>query len=127
MTTLTRVHDGFVYRSGGPTDLTMTPRPDDDVSSDLQKAGLSTWRTLEAAVKVGKRAQKIDLEKLDPAALACFQDAHGHVSIVPIDHAGNLDMIELTEWAATGGSVTLHRLTSVVVKAIVEANVRRSS
>jgi hypothetical protein len=61
---IVRVQDGFVYRSGSPSDLTMTPRPDEDVSTDIQEAGLSTWRTLEAAVKVGKRGQKIDLAKL---------------------------------------------------------------
>jgi hypothetical protein len=124
---IVRVRDGIVYRSGAPTDLTMTPRPDDDVSTDLQKAGLSTWRTLEAAVKIGRRAQKIDLAKLDPALLGCFQNDDGHVSIVPIDHAGSLDMIKLTEWAATRGSATPHPFTTMVVKAIVEPNVRRSS
>ena len=124
---IVRVADGFVYRSGAPTDLTMTPRPDDDVSADFQKAGLSAWRSLEAAVKIGKRAQKIDLARLDPAVLACFQDERGHVSIVPIDQAGNLDMIRLTEWAATRGSPTPHPFTIMVVKAIVEPNVRRMS
>jgi hypothetical protein len=124
---IVRVLDGFVYRSGSPTDLTMTPRPDDDVSSEIPKAGLSAWRTLEAAVKIGKRAQKIDLAMLDPAVLGCFQDEQGHVSIVPIDPAGNLDMIKLTEWAATRGSPTPHPFTTMVVKAIVEPNVRRKS
>jgi hypothetical protein len=124
---IVRVRDGIVYRCGSPTDLTMTPRTDDDASPDLQKAGLSTWRTLEAAVKIGKRGQKIDLAKLDPAVLGCFQDEHGHVSIVPVDQAGQLDMIKLAEWAATRGTTTPHPFTTVVVKAIVEQNVRRPS
>ena len=120
-----RVHDGFAYRSGSPSDLAMTPRPDQDVSSDLSDAGLSTWRALEAAVNVGKRAQKIDLTKLDASVLGCFEDEAGHVSIVPIDEAGNLDMMKLTEWAATRGTAAPHPLTTMVVNAIVEQNVRR--
>src|SRR5882672_2851977 len=95
---IVRVQDGIVYRNGSPTDLTMTPRPDNDVSSDLQEAGLSTWRTLEAAVKVGKRGQRIDLAKLDPVVLGCFEDENGHVSIVPVGADGKLDMIKLAEW-----------------------------
>lgn len=123
---IVRVQDGIVYRSGSPTDLTMTPRPDDDVSSDLQEAGLSTWRTLEAAVKVRKRGQKIDLAKLDPAVLGCFEDENGHVAIVPVDTDGKLDMMKLAEWAATRGSVTPHPFTTMVMMAIVEQNVRRT-
>jgi len=122
---LTRVLDGFVYRSGSPTDLTMTPRADDDVSPDIREAGLSTWRTLEAAVKPGKRGQKIDLTQLDPTVLGCFEDEHGHVSIVPIDGVGDLDMMKLKEWAATRNSATPHSFTNMVLKAIVEQNVRR--
>jgi hypothetical protein len=124
---IVRVQDGFVYRSGSPSDLTMTPRPDEDVSTDIQEAGLSTWRTLEAAVKVGKRGQKIDLAKLDPADLGCFEDENGHVAIVPVDADGKLDMMKLAEWAATRDSVTPHPLTTMVVRAIVEQNVRRKS
>ena len=120
-----RVQDGFVYRKGSDTDLAMTPRPDDDVSADLQQAGLSTWRDLEAAIPPGKKGQKIDLAKLDQALLGCFQDEQGHVSIVPVDAGGNLDMMKLAEWAATRGSGAPHPLTMMVVKAIVEPNVRR--
>jgi hypothetical protein len=93
----------------------------------LQKAGLSTWRAFETAVSIGGKGQKIDVAKLDPTLLGCFQDEHGHVSIVPVDANGNLDMMKLTEWAATRGSVNPHSFTTMVVKAIVERNIRRPS
>jgi hypothetical protein len=64
---------------------------------------------------------------LDPADLGCFEDENGHVAIVPVDADGKLDMMKLAEWAATRGSVTPHPLTTMVVKAIVEQNVRRMS
>lgn len=104
----------------------MTPRPEDDVSTNLEEAGLSTWRDLEAAIPAGGKGQKIDLAKLDSTRLGCFQDEHGHVSIVPVNQAGDLDMIKLAEWAATRGSSLLHPFTAIVVKAIVERDVRRA-
>ena len=118
------VKSGFVYRSGSRTDLTMTPRPK-DVSADLQEAGLSVWRDLEAAINLDGKAQKIDLSKLDPSILGCFQDQHGHVSIVPLDADGKLDMIKLAEWAATRDSAAPHPFTKMIIDAVVERNVRR--
>jgi hypothetical protein len=105
----------------------MTPRPDDDVSSDLKTAGLSTWRELEKAIKPGKKGQKIDLAKLDPVLLGCFQDDDGHVAIVPVDANGELDMMKLAAWANTRGADSSHSLTTMVLEAIVEPNVRRRS
>ena len=126
MSEVTRVYEGFVYRSGSKSDANMTPRPEDDVSPDLHEAGLSTWRALESAIKKPKgTAQKIDLARLDSAILGCFQDEYGHVSIVPIDQNGQLDMIVLAEWAATRDTQTLHPLTQLVLDAVVEVNVRR--
>src|SRR4051812_17890125 len=124
---IVRVRDGFVYRKGSDSLLAMTPRPDDDVSTDLQEAGLSTWREFTAAVTPGKKGQKIDLSKLDTAVFGCFQDDDGHVSIVPVDAEGNLDMMKLAEWAATRGAQAPHPLTVMLVKAIVERNIRRPS
>ena len=105
----------------------MTPRPDHDVSPDLREAGLSTGRDLEAAIKPGGKGQKIDLALLDPALLGCFQDQNGHVSIVPIDADGNMDMMKLADWAATWSSNEVHPLTTMVMDAIVEKNVKRRS
>jgi hypothetical protein len=122
-----RVRDGFAYRNGARRQKDMTPRPDHDVSADLQEAGLSTWRDLEAAIKPGGKGQKIDLTLLDPALLGCFQDQNGHVSIVPIDVEGNMDMMKLAEWAKTWGSEDVHPLTTMVMDAIVEKNVKRRS
>ena len=74
----------------------MTPRPDADVLLDLLEAGLSTWRDLEMAIKKPRgTAQKIALERLDSAILGCFQDEDGHVSIVPIDPDGQMNMLVL--------------------------------
>jgi hypothetical protein len=127
MSNLTRVYDGFVYRNGSRREKDMTPRPGDDVSSNVREAGLSTWRDLDAGIKPGGKRQKIDLAKLDPALLGCFEDEHGHVSIVPVDADGKLDMMKLAEWAATLGSDAAHPLTELVMEAIVEKNVRRPS
>jgi hypothetical protein len=124
MSELTRVHTGFVFRNGGNSDATMTPRPD-DVSANIQEAGLSTWRRMEDGIQPKQRGQKIDLAKLDPAVLGCFEDEHGHVSIVPVDSAGQMDMMKLTEWAATRGTENMHPFTKMVLGAIVEINVRR--
>ncbi len=125
MSDLTRVHDGYVYRGGSTRDKDMTPRPGRDVSSNLQDAGLSTWRDLESAVKPGGKAQKIDLAKLDHGLLGCFQDENGHVSLVPVDAEGNLDMMKLTEWAGSVAAGVSHPLTQMVLRAIAEPNVKR--
>lgn len=124
---IVRVREGFVYRNGSRRQKDMTPRPEHDISANLQEAGLSTWRDLEAAIKPVGKGQKIDLAMLDPALLGCFQDQNGHVSIVPIDANGNMDMIKLTEWAKTWSSNAMHPLTTMVMDAIVEKNVKRRS
>jgi len=123
----TRVYDGFVYRSGARREKDMTPRPVGDVSLNLHEAGLSTWCNLDAAIRPGKKGQKIDLALLDTAMLGCFKDENGHVAIVPVDADGNLDMMKLAEWAAAWGVDPPHPLTTMVLDAIVERNVRRRS
>ena len=122
---IVRVLDGFVYRSGSAREKDMTPRPGRDVSRDLGEAGLSTWRNLEAAVKPNGKAQKIDLGKLDYLLLGCFEDGNGHVSIVPVDAAGNLDMMKLEEWAASLATGEAHPLSQMVIAAIVDTNIKR--
>lgn len=124
---IVRVFDGFVYRDGARREKDMTQRPEHDVSPNPREAGLPTWRDLEAAVRQGKKGQKIDLGLLDPAMLGCFQDENGHVSIVPVDAEGNMDMMRLAEWAATWGTDSPHPFTRIVMDAIVERNVRRRS
>ncbi len=121
---IVRVFDGFVYRNGSRSDRNMTPRSG-DVSSDLRDAGLSTWRELDAAVEPGGKGQKIDLALLDSLVLGCYEDEDGHVAIVPVDAAGTLDMMKLAEWAATRDASVPHPLTTMIVSAIVDDNIRR--
>ncbi len=122
-----RVFDGVVYRSGKRRHQDMTPRPDRDVSPNLSEAGLSTWRDLESAIQIDRKGVMIDIAKLDPNLLGCFQDELGHVSIVPVDAEGKPDMMTLAEWAATKEKDVPHALTVMVLEAIVERNVRRPS
>lgn len=122
---IVRVQDGFVFRNGGKSDDNLTPRPEDDVSTDLREAGVSTWRKLESAIAPGRKGIKIDVAKIDPAALGCFEDEEGHVSIVPVDPAGQLDRMKLAEWAATRGSGSIHPLTQMLLGAVDNHKVRR--
>lgn len=119
MSDVTRVYEGLVYHKGSNTDLNFTPRPDRDVSNDLQAAGLSTWRELNSTLLPGAKGQEIDLARLDHGVLGCFEDDHGHVSIVPVDSAGNLDMMTLADWAASRGSAHVHPLTTLLLNAVV--------
>lgn len=119
-----RVYEGFVYRNGSRSDRNMTPRSG-DVSSDLRDAGLSTWRELAGAIEPGGKGQKIDLALLDSSVIGCYQDEDGHVAIVPVEAAGMLDMMKLAEWASARNTSAPHPLTTMIVNAIVDDNVRR--
>lgn len=120
-----RVYDGFVYRSGGKSDDNLTPRPDDDVSFNVADAGVSTWRKLEDAIRPGMKGIRIDLARIDATAFGCYEDKQGHVSIVPVDATGQLDMMKLAEWAAARGTGSVHPLTQVLLAAVVDHKVRR--
>jgi hypothetical protein len=80
------------------------------------------------------KAQRIDLSKLRlplkyfPDDLSVQGGRPGHGVIAPVDEAGRVDDAALEEWAssrATQGD-TPHRLTQIVIDAIVDTDVRRS-
>jgi hypothetical protein len=68
-----------VYRGGARTPANLTPRPGVDVE------GLSTYTTLELAVRPGGKAQVIEVSRLKQGGLSAVPDASpaGHVSIRP--------------------------------------------
>ena len=91
--------------------------------------------TLEAALAdKNKKAQKLDLSRVR-APLKYFPDdpeeegaEEGHGVIAPVDADGGVDQAALDEWAShreTQGD-TPHRLTQLVIDAIVESDVRRT-
>ncbi len=102
----------LVYRGGSATPANMTPRPDLDLD------GLSTFDSLEAAVRPGGKAQVIDTTKLRSLCATCTPPPPGHVSISAGDAAAN------ASWAATRGSESIHPATKEVMDAIVDT-VRR--
>lgn len=102
----------LVYRGGSKTPDSLTPRPGIDTS------GLSTFDSLEGAVKPGAKAQVIDTTKLKSLSAVPDAPPPGHVSITPGTEAGVVD------WAATRGSGTVHPLTQELLDAVVD-EVRR--
>lgn len=104
--------EGLVYRSGGHTPDTFTPRPGVDAE------GLSTFDSLEAAVKPGGKAQIIDMSKVEKP-LVGVSDAPpaGHVSIRPGAVLTDKVLADTAEWAATRGSDKIHPLTEKLMKA----------
>lgn len=114
----------------------LTPRPGTDTKARAGLTpGLSVNDTLEAALDdKNKKAQKLDLSRLQPP-LKYFPDnpeaegaEEGHGVIAPVDADCRVDQAVLDEWAShreTQGD-TPHRLTQLVIDAIVESNVRRT-
>ena len=86
--------------------------------------GISTDRSLED----GAKGQRIDIARLPPP-LRAFEDdpaqggIPGHVTIVPVDAAGAVDQRLLQEWAVAREAGIEHRLTVLLMQAIVEKNV----
>ncbi len=117
---------GTVYRCGAATKANLTPRPGrDTVGRTGQMPGLSTFGSLQASVK----GQQIDLALLQMPLRAFADDSAeggtaGHVTIVPINEAGEVDRALLDEWAATRATDEHHRLTDLIVAAIAQPNVR---
>jgi hypothetical protein len=81
---------------------------------------LSTFQTTTG----GKRVQSIDLARLQLPLRAFADDpaaggTPGHVTILPVAPIGNVDQALLEEWAASRDSPETHRLTQVVLDAVV--------
>ena len=80
-------------------------------------------------LKAGQKGQKIDLALLRPPLRGVADDpaiggSPGHVCIVPVNDAGEVDQLLLEEWAACRDSGNQHPLTQLVLDAIVEENVK---
>lgn len=125
----TPTSQGVVYRSGNRTEQNFTPRPGKDTTGRPGQApGLSTFRPYELGPR--EKVQVIDLTLLQ-SPLRAFDDdpteggTAGHVSIVPVDSAGEVDQALLEEWARSRGSSPAHRLTELVLAAVVQVNLRR--
>lgn len=110
---------GVVYRGGSRTPQNMTPRP------NIDNQGLSTFETLEQAVKPGDKAQIIDLSLLQ-APLVAVPDAppEGHVSIRPGAALTPAALRNTAEWAATRGTPTIHPYTQSVIDAVIDEKKR---
>lgn len=89
----------IVYRSGGKTPKTFTPRNGVDDQIKNGKIGLSTF-TIDSG-----KDRKIDVSKLSGNLYAIQDDEFGHVSIRPgPNHSNKLtdsEKIQISEWALT--------------------------
>jgi hypothetical protein len=122
---------GIVYRGGSRSPDNFTPRHGKDtVGRPGQAPGLSTFENIELAAEPGEKAQVIDLSRLRPPLVGFLDDASlkgtpGHVAIAPVDATGDVDQELLEEWARTRGTDSPHRLTEMILAAVVRTNVRR--
>lgn len=101
----------LVYRGGSDSADNLTPRPGKDTDAGDPKRGLSTFDSLEKALRPGEKAQVIDTSKLTSCGAHCTPD--GHVSLRP----GTQE--ELEAWAKTRGTGDVHPLTKEVKEAVV--------
>ena len=119
----------LIYRRGRENEKTFTPRPGiDTVGRPGQVPGLSTFETL--SLQRGQVAQVIDVTLLELPLQAVPDNiakggTPGHVSITPVDAAGDVDQQLLDEWAANSGQSPAHPLTRNVMRAVVQSNVRQ--
>ena len=118
----------ILYRLGSLTSDNFTPRAGKDtIGGPGQAAGLSMFEELVLAS--GRKAQAIDSERLRLPLKAIPDNpaeggTEGHVAIAPIDAQGRVDQALLDEWASTRGTGQVHRLTQIVLDAIVEVDIR---
>jgi hypothetical protein len=93
--------ENLVYRAGGFSKENFTPS-----LKDAESGGLSTFDSRAAvfANSTSKRAQVIDVSKLQNLRAIPDAPPPGHVSIAPIEAAS------LRGWAATKQSTTTHPL-----------------
>lgn len=116
-----QITTGFIYRNGSRTVDRFTPRDKDTKAIGGKVAGLSAFDTEEAAFRLGgNKVQQIDVALLPPI-LGAFRDDSGHVSIVPIDASGTIDVAALEEWASFRGTGQTHSLTAFLLQAVVGA------
>jgi hypothetical protein len=122
----------IVYREGSGSDDNLTPRPgQDEQGQPGQSPGLSTFDSIDQAVKPGGKAQRFDLEHLLPPLHAFPDDPEkeggidGHFSIAPATSEGEVDRALLREWAATRNTGQVHWLTVVLRNSLVQPAVRR--
>lgn len=117
---------GFVYRRGSFTARTFTPRSGNDTTGRPGVSpGISTSGTLEAGIK----GQRIDLSLLRPPLMAFADDPAeggeaGHVVIAPVDDSGAIDQPPLEEWAAYRDRDDQHPLTTSLLEAVVQQNLK---
>jgi hypothetical protein len=103
-----------------------TPRPETDM---LGKSGQKPGLSASANVPPGKKAQGIETELLR-LPLKAFPDDpdHGgspdHFAIAPVDENGEVDVSGLVDWASYRRSGNTHRLTQLLLDAVVQPNVR---
>ena len=119
----------LVFRRGRLNEKTCTPRPViDTVGRPGQAPGLSAFENL--SLRRGEVAQVIDVTMLQHPLCAIPDNVAeggtpGHVSIVPNNVAGEVNLQLLDEWTATRGQAPPHALTRNVMSAIVQSNVRQ--
>jgi hypothetical protein len=118
-----------VYIWGSLTADNFTPRPGKDtVGGPGQQPGLSA----SEAIRPGRKAQGIDIDKLKPPLRAFPDDVtqgglSGHVSVAPVDEKGDVDVKSLEAWAMSRGTGQIHEFTQTLLDAVVEPNVKGSS
>ena len=119
----------IVYIWGNLTADNLTPRPGKDtVGQPGQQPGLSAWN----GIPPGRKAQGIDIGNLKVPLMAIRDDpaqggTDGHFAIVPVDEKGEVDVKQLEDWAASRGTGQTHRLTQIVLDAVVKPNVKGST
>jgi len=115
-----------VYIWGNLTANNFTPRlGKDTVRRQGQEAGLSA----SVAIPSGRKAQGVDLAKLKPPLKAIPDDpehggTRGHFSIAPVNEKGEVDLGQLDDWAKSRGTERTHRLTQLLLDAVVQPNVK---
>ena len=91
----------IVYIWGNLTADNFTPRPDKDtIGRPGQQPGLSA----SEAIPGGRKAQGIDIDRLEPPLKAIPDDTKlggtpGHFALAPVDENGEVNVEELEAWA----------------------------
>jgi hypothetical protein len=108
-----------IYRASSGTARTMTPRPDRDTQGD--KRGLSAFERPEFVPGAPGERVKVQVIETDnlAAPLGLIRHGDGHVSIVPVTPAQEIDDAALAAWAATRDAEETGDLTKKVLAAVV--------
>ncbi len=78
-------------------------------------------------IRAGGKAQAIDIQKLKLPLMAIRDDptqdgTPGHVAIAPVNDKGEVDIELLEAWAMARGTGQIHKLTQLLLDAVVEPN-----